>query len=83
MTATLRKWATDLTIGVGIAVLGLVLLAGGGKAFGVVPVGEFADANFCPTDELGLCVQSNVDCPLPNKMTGTCKPSKNCPCVKK
>ena len=83
MTATLRKWATDLMVGVGIAVLGLVLLVGGGTAFGVVTPGGEDGAYFCPVDELQMCKMANVDCPLPNKATGNCNPSKNCPCVKK
>ena len=83
MTATLRKWATDLMVGAGIALLGLVLLAGSGTALGVTPTPGGEDgATLCPGNGTGGCLDAGSDCNLPNNEKGKCDPSRNCPCKK-
>ena len=68
MTATLRKWATDLMVGAGIAVLGLVLLVGSGTALGVTPANPQ-----CPPDGTGVACQfTEKVCDLTPQVKGRC-----------
>ncbi len=77
MTATLRKWATDLMVGAGIAVLGLVLLAGSGTALGVSTPGANGTCILNPDNS---CKDLGAACKRDNGTPGTCQMALICLC---
>ena len=79
MTATLRKWAADLMVGAGIAVLGLVLLAGSGTALGVTTPTDGA-AGTCKLNPDNSRKDLGAACKRDNGTPGTCQQGVICQC---